>query len=162
MCVQDRGFGGNLQHRNHRRSSTPPRFSTTPTTPATQHSRHGRCMVAFQHSCVCVRIACVGRLWSSFGGIYSENAWFPFLFLKESGKQGRGTKSPALAMGREETGGYMCPVLRCCVLHSDPSLLWTPVLFGSSTSQNTSSHVPSQPQPANAKFPGASKPQTEF
>ena len=40
-----------------------PRFSTVPTTPATQHSKHDRCMVTFQSSCTCARHA---NAWDNF------------------------------------------------------------------------------------------------
>ena len=48
------------------------------------------------------------------------------------------------------------------VQHSVVSFAWTCALFGSSTTQNTSSVMHTEPQTANAKCPGASKPQTEF
>ena len=93
-------------------------ISTIPTTPATQHNKHDRCMVAFQHSCMCVHIACAGQLWTSFGSINSEKDFLfsLFFFPKRIGKPRKTGYRVSPAVGGEETGGGMRPVLSYCVL----------------------------------------------
>ena len=98
VCAQDEGFRGLPCDGEHRRwGSTPSRFSTVPTTPATQHNKHDRCMVAFQSMCMC---ACHAHAWdncrSDLIRIYSERDFFFLFFFPKRIRKTRnwGTKSP--------------------------------------------------------------------
>ena len=101
VCVRHIGSGGSTCNGEHRRrGSVPPGLSIIPTTPATQHNKHDRCMVAFQSSCTCARHAHARdglsqRFCLSIGvQLWVESSFFPFLFFqKESGKQEVGVPS---------------------------------------------------------------------
>ena len=58
-------------------------------------------------------IACAGRLWSSFAGIYSEKDFlFSLFFFSKKNQENKKDRVPSLpAVGGEETEGCMRPVL---------------------------------------------------
>ena len=70
---------------------------------------------AWWHSNIRARafIACAGRLWSGFYGIYSENdlLFSLFFFSKKSQENKKWGYQVSPAVGGEETGGFMRPVL---------------------------------------------------
>ena len=76
---------------------------------------------------VCSPFACVGRLWISFGHIYSEKDFLLFLFFfpKKNHENKKGDQvSPAV--GGEEMGGCMRPVLNYCAL---PAVTTTTIII---------------------------------
>ena len=120
VCARDEGFGGLTCNTEivvkvvHRPGSAPFRRHQ----PHNNCDTHDRCMVPFQYSCTCTRHSHArGRLRISFGRIYSDEGFlFPFSFLQKKNQKTRKGYQVSPAMGGEETGGCMRPVLSYCAL----------------------------------------------